>query len=218
MRASPQHGSPALRFSAPLRAGRDAGFLDRAQGDRATGSGRSRGSTRPAAGRWPVRSWRRPSSSIPSASPRASTIPSGLRTDQREELFEVILRKALGRLVRFVSRPRPSTAPTSARPASRRCAARSPGLRADAAAGAGRRPRRAAGPCLRRPGAGQGRPALAVDRRRLDRRQGHARPHDGEAAARSDRDYGFEVHMGYATERHRAAIEVARRRARGCTA
>ena len=74
------------------------------------------------------------------------------------------------------------------------------------------------GLALRGPGGGQGRPALAVDRRRLDRRQGDARPDDGDAAARCHIGYGFDVHMGYATERHRAAIELARRPCRGCTA
>ena len=116
----------------------------------------------------------------PKRIPEGSTIPSGLPHDEREELFEVILKKALA--VSFAScsaeTHRPHQHP--ARPASRRCAARLCGLALKPQLALADGLRRAARPALRRAGAGQGRPALAVDRRRLDRRQGHARPHDGD--------------------------------------
>ena len=81
------------------------------------------------------------------------------------------------------SAPRASTAATSARRASRPCAARWPACpsRRSMALADGRDVPPGL-PCDGT-GADQGRPALAVDRRRLDRRQGDARPHDAAAAA-----------------------------------
>ena len=43
---------------------------------------------------------------------------------------------------------------------------------------------------------------LALDRRRLDHRQGHARPHDDGAATRPIPHYGLARHKGYGTALH----------------
>ncbi len=46
---------------------------------------------------------------------------------------------------------------------------------------------------------------MPLDCRRLDRRQGHARPVDDAACARTP-GYGFERHKGYGTPEHKAAL------------
>ena len=109
-----------------------------------------------------------------------------------------------------------STAPTSARPASRRCAAPSLGLAL--------KPQLALADGLDVP------PGLPCEGQAVVK--GDQRSQSIAAAsivAKVMRDrmmatcgaihvrYGFEVHMGYATERHRAAIEVAGA-CGGCTA
>ena len=195
MRASPQHGSPAFRFSAPLRVRRKAGLLRRTEGDRrraVAGRGPRRGRPRTArrAGRGGCRHPR-----SEAHSQEVSTIRSGFRRSQREALFPVILRKALGVSVASVCAEGidRSDIRKASLEAMRRALA---GLPVTARHGARRRTRRAARPDLRLPGAGPGRPALAVDRRRVDRRQGHARPHDaglrpGRPALRAGGAYGL---------------------------
>ena len=197
MRASPQHGSPAFRFSAPLRNRRQAGLLLRDEGDARRACGRSPASTRPGADRWPVRWWRPPSSSIPTAhSRRARRFQAAVGRRSARRCSCEILATALGVSVASVcadgidAHRHPQGEPGSDAPGAApacRCAPQlaladgrdvPPGL-----ACAGR-------------GAGQGRPALAVDRRRLDRRQGDARPDDAAAAADADSRYGFEAAYG----------------------
>ena len=80
-KAAPKHAAKAAARTETAAQRRDRGraaeLSARARADQARASGRWPAATRPGAGRWPVRWWPRRWCSIPSASRRASTIPSG---------------------------------------------------------------------------------------------------------------------------------------------
>ena len=198
---APRSDSPLLfDLSSPAR------FFVRGAGDGATGSGRSPGSTRPGAVRWPGRWWQPPSSSTRRRIPDGLDDFKRLSHDEREALFADIMARRVARVGRVGRGARASTAINILQ---RQPGGHAPGAAALpvlAAAGAGRRARRAARPALRRAQAlikGDQRSqsiaaASIVAKVMRDRMMARC----GRGASR----YGFEMHMGYATERHRAAI------------
>ncbi len=129
---------------------------------------------------------RPPSSSNPKRIPEGLYDLKRLTAQTREDLFAHDSRLGCRRLGRLRSAPPASTASTSCALSGGHARCASAGARPHtAAARAGRRPRRAAGADLRRRGAGEGRPALAIDRRRPSRRQGDAGPDDARIAGRA---------------------------------
>ena len=163
-------------------------------------------STRPAAARLPALSWRQPSSSTRTEYRTASTIPKRLTAIQREALFPIILRSALG--VSIASVCAEGIDRSDIRKAS---------LEAMRRALAGL-------PVQARLALADGRdipPGMLCECRALIR--GDQRSQSIAAASivaktmrdrmmqrcgQADPRYGLDSHMGYATERHRAAIEI----------